>query len=152
MESSESPLIGAPRRLLNKVWGAYRSMTARLTGTEEVAPEDIDPQKVAQVILTNLTEKMSLGDRTGIIFTVPTIAGGLGYVPFLADTDYRKKFPGVYDAVRRQVDLLVTGGVLERVPLKEATVNNETLGYRVSDNERLRKVAQSPQIDLPAKP
>lgn len=123
--------------------GHYIKETAS-AGPKRVPAGEIDQPTVAKIIIHDiLAEGTRLGDRSSIPFSHTTLLASLGHVVLFNSDDPKEKFPKEYAALREQLDSLIQGGVLQRVPLKATDSHKESFYYQITDKEALKKMAST---------
>lgn len=111
----------------------------------KVPVEEINTQTVSEKILNNLGNPLRESmeeDHYANPFDITAVITELGYVEPWNNTDYLKKFPGVYGAVKQSLWGLEQQGVLESRDF-EPNSHNESKYYKVVDQNLLKQTASS---------
>jgi len=143
-QKKDTPKTGRLASFRKSLSGTVKSLNETFAITEKKVPvEEIDTQTVAKTILNRLgnplRERMG-DDRYANPFDITSVIAELGYVGVLNSTDYLKKFPGVYNAVRQSLWGLEQAGVLESKDF-EPNSHGESKYYKVVDKHKLQTLS-----------
>jgi len=112
---------------------------------EPIIPADqMDPQTIAGVILNRIGGPVSeceTGNRWTNPFSVADVVGNCGHLPLTTPCVYQRLFPNECQAARKQLDVLVRQGALERRLYEKADCYGETICYKVIEPDLLRELA-----------
>lgn len=141
METQEgSPKPGFRKRIVRIVGGLRKGL---VPAPEKIQPDKIDEHAVANTIFWNinnpLRERLGM-DQWANPFTIVDVLANMGYVATWHGSDYRQKFPEVYQKTRTMLQRLADRQALT-IYQQPLDANNETLLYKVTKPDLLKDLA-----------
>lgn len=115
--------------------GAASRLREEFGGLSQMPQDEIQDSTVAYTIWQNLHNPVSNRLPGEIPFTIRDVMANAGYVTMRQDTDYRERFPEVYQSFRKALADLSQKGVLEMAVIEDIGPDGESVAYYIPNDE-----------------